>query len=135
MRQVRIIATGATVSEAVYRSMHPQASWANVFTPFEDAELLAEVPDMPTVDEYTNAIQAMLDTKAREKRYDNILSACTYVTSTVPSFQAEGQACVEWRDAVWAESYDLMAQVQAGTLAQPTIPELLAMLPEMDWPA
>ncbi len=92
------------------------------------------VPPMPTIAQYTAAIQAMLDAKAQEKRYDNILSACTYVTSTVPTFQAEGQACVEWRDAVWAQSYDLMAQVQAGTLAQPTIPALLAMLPTMTWP-
>lgn len=89
---------------------------------------------LPTVDQYTAAIQAMLDAKAQERNYDGILSACTYVTSTVPRFQAEGQACVEWRDEVWSTSYALMAQVQAGTLAQPTIPALLAMLPDMDWP-
>jgi hypothetical protein len=92
------------------------------------------VPPMPTIAQYTVAIQAMLDAKAHQRRYDNILSACTYVTSTVPAFQAEGQACVEWRDAVWAQSYALMAQVQGGTMAQPTIPALLAMLPEMAWP-
>ena len=88
----------------------------------------------PTVPEYIAAIQIRLDDKARERNYDSILSACTYVTSTVPKFQAEGQACVEWRDAVWAQSYALMAQVQGGEIAQPTIPELLAMLPTMEWP-
>lgn len=89
----------------------------------------------PTIGQYTAAIQAMLDAKAQERHYDNILSACTYVTSTNATFHAEGQACVQWRDAAWAKSYDLMAQVQAGTLAQPTIPALLAMLPAMVWPA
>lgn len=93
------------------------------------------VPPMPTVAQYTAAIQSMLDAKAQERHYDSILSACTYVTSTNATFHAEGQACVQWRDAVWAESYELMAQVQAGTLAQPTIPALLAMLPVMVWPA
>lgn len=97
-------------------------------------ELSPVVAPMPTVAQYTAAIQEMMDEKAQEKRYDNILSACTYVTSTVPAFQAEGQACVEWRDAVWAQSYSLMEQVQGGTLPQPTIAELLAMLPEMEWP-
>lgn len=92
-------------------------------------------PPMPTVAQYTAAIQSMLDAKAQERHYDNILSACTYVTSTNAGFHAEGQACVQWRDAVWAKSYDLMAQVQAGTLEQPTIPALLAMLPAMAWPA
>lgn len=92
-------------------------------------------PAMPTVAQYTAAIQSMLDAKAQERHYDSILSACTYVTSTNATFHAEGQACVQWRDAVWAESYELMAQVQAGTLAQPTIPALLAMLPAMAWPA
>jgi hypothetical protein len=90
---------------------------------------------IPTVAEYTAAIQAMLDTKARERNYDGILSACTYATSTVPRFQAEGQACVAWRDAVWSTAYDLMAQVEAGQLAQPTLAGLLALLPPMAWPA
>lgn len=85
-------------------------------------------------DDYVAAVQSMLDAKARERRYDNILSACTYATSTTARFQAEGQACVVWRDAVWTRCYALMEQVQDGSLQQPTIEELLAMLPSMEWP-
>jgi hypothetical protein len=92
------------------------------------------VPVMPTVAEYTAAIQAMLDTEARTHNYDSILSLASYVASTHPPFAAEGQAGLDWRDAVWGTSYSLMAQVHAGTLAQPTIAELLAMLPPMVWP-
>lgn len=98
-------------------------------------ELPPAVPPAPTVPEYVAAVQAMLDAKAQERRYDSILSACTYATSTQPKFQAEGQACVAWRDAVWARCYELMDEVEAGTLPQPTIPELVAMLPAMEWPA
>lgn len=89
----------------------------------------------PTVPDYTVAIQSMLDAKATERRYYNILSACTYATSTNEAFKAEALACLSWRDAVWATAYGVLDQVEAGTLAQPTIPQLLAMLPTMAWPA
>ena len=88
----------------------------------------------PTVPEYVAAVQAMLDAKAKERMYDGILSACTYATSLNPKFNAEGQACVEWRDAVWARCYELMGDVESGELPQPTIQGLLGMLPTMDWP-
>ena len=91
-------------------------------------------PTMPTVAGYTAAIQTMLDAEARTHNYDSILSLASYAASTHPPFAAEGQAGLDWRDAVWGASYALMAQVQAGTLAQPTIAELLAMLPPMVWP-
>lgn len=89
---------------------------------------------MPTVEEYTAAVQTMLDTKAQERRYYDILSASTYATSTNAIFKAEALACLAWRDAVWAKAYSVLDQVQAGHIAQPTIPELLAMLPTMEWP-
>lgn len=89
---------------------------------------------LPTVPEYVAAIQAVLDTKAHERNYDNILSACTYATSTVPKFKAEGQACVDWRDAMWSTAYSLLADVNAGTMEQPTLEALLAMLPSLTWP-
>lgn len=92
-------------------------------------------PATPTVAEYTAAIQAMLDAEARTHNYDGILSLASYASSTNPQFAAEGQAGLEWRDAVWGASYALMAQVHAGEITQPTIAELLAMLPVMVWPA
>jgi hypothetical protein len=104
----------------------------------DGVELLPAVPPpaptLPQVPDYVTAVQAMLDAKARERLYDSILSACTYVTSTQAKFQAEGQACVAWRDAVWSKCYELMTDVDSGGLEQPTIEELLAMLPTMEWP-
>jgi hypothetical protein len=76
----------------------------------------------------------MLDAEAATRRYDGILSAVSYASSTNPTFKAEGQACVEWRDAVWTLSYVLMAEVQSGERAQPTLDELLALMPTMVWP-
>lgn len=81
----------------------------------------------------TAAIQKYMDNVAKEKSYDGILSACTYATSTNPTFAAEGQACVAWRDAVWAYCYQVMADVQAGARAIPTKEELIAELPTKPW--
>jgi hypothetical protein len=105
-------------------------------TPEEIAAMPQQsVPAPPTLAEYTAAMQAVLDTTAKARNYDGILSACTYATSTVDKFRAEGQACVEWRDKVWAFGYDLLARVDAGQTPAPALADLAAILPQMVWPA
>lgn len=86
--------------------------------------------------EFTAQIQQRLDDFARTRNYDGILSACTYATSTVTKFKAEGQACVNLRDATWEAAYNILAQVQAGTRPMPqTIADIEADLPALAWPA
>lgn len=82
----------------------------------------------------TQAVQQRLDDFARTRNYDGILSACTYATSAMPKFAAEGQYAVQARDAAWAACYQIMADVQAGTRAMPTIEQVLAELPALEWP-
>ena len=84
--------------------------------------------------QYMAGVQQHLDTFARTRNYDNILSAATYETSTVPKFKVEGQYAVEARDATWAKCYVVLAEVEAGTRPMPTLEELLAELPELVWP-
>jgi hypothetical protein len=88
----------------------------------------------PTVKQYTEAVQQHLDTKARERNYDSVLSACTYATSTNARFQAEAQACVEWRDAVWSQCYATMSAVLSGHQAPPSVADLINSLPDLIWP-
>lgn len=59
--------------------------------------------------------EAQLNAFARTRGYDSILSACTYASSTVPKFAAEGQYCVSLRDQTWAALYAMLAEVEAGT--------------------
>lgn len=82
-----------------------------------------------------SAVQSRLDEFAQTRGYDGILSACTYATSAVPKFAAEGQYCVTLRDASWAKCYEILDAVQAGSRLLPTLDQLLAELPAMAWPA
>jgi len=91
------------------------------------------VPPPPPLSEYTAAVQMHLDNKAKERNYDGILSACTYATSSVPKFAAEGQACVAWRDAVWAACYQILGEVETGQRPVPSIEELVGLLPTVTW--
>lgn len=86
------------------------------------------------LEEISAAVQAHMDAEARQRRYDNILSLCTYATSVNPKFSAEGQAGVQWRDAVWAQCYDMLAQYEAGLNQELSAEEVIASLPAMVWP-
>jgi hypothetical protein len=86
------------------------------------------------VAEFSAGVQSRLDTFARTRGYDGILSACTYTTSTNPKFSEEGQYCVQARDATWAKCYEILSSVQSGTRQTPTWEELEAELPVLQWP-
>lgn len=85
------------------------------------------------VQAYTVAIQSHLDTTVKARNYDGILSLCSYATSKNPRFSVEGQAGVEWRDAVWAYAYAYLAEVMGGTRDILTVEDLLAELPVLNW--
>ena len=120
------------------RAMYPHVS----FTANTPAELgwapYTPPPYVPTSEQIqqrlTFVAQLHLDAKAREKGYDNIVSACSY--AAVPNiFQAEGIAFINWRSDVWAHCYQALADVQAQARPIPTEAELLAELPAFVEPA
>ena len=82
---------------------------------------------------FTDAIQNYLDTTAQERRYDNIFTAISYVNSTDEIFAREAKACLEWRDKVWRTCYNILDEVEAGLREIPTIEELMAELPVIEW--
>lgn len=78
-------------------------------------------------------IQRTLDSAARSRNYDSIISLCSYSNSTDPIFAAEGQAGVAWRDACWRYASTALAEVEAGIRPIPTPEELIAELPTLGW--
>lgn len=100
-------------------------------------QILEIPPYIPTDEEIqkqlTDAVQQYMDETAQTRNYDNIHTACSYSNSTDEIFRAEGTACLAWRDSVWRACYDILAEVKAGTRAIPTVEELIAELPVLDW--
>lgn len=123
-----------------------QADAMLMSTPLEEHEAMlnawvaAYEPEPANTDliiaEVVAATQARLDAFARTRNYDGILSACTYATSSIQKFNAEGQYCVQARDNTWAALYAFMDEVQTGTRQMPSgFAEVEAVLPTIKWPA
>lgn len=84
---------------------------------------------------YIAHIQKRLDDFARTRGYDGVLSCCTYATSTVAKFKAEGQYMVDARDQTWSAAYRIFGEVEAGVRPVPALDALDAELPDLSWPA
>ena len=62
-----------------------------------------------------------------------ILSACSYATSTVSKFAVEGQYCVEIRDATWLKLYEILDEIEISNQEtfnsyadiEPELPQLI----------
>lgn len=107
---------------------------------YENGQFIKPQPPQPSPEEIQSEIvqatQKRLDDFARTRLYDGILSLCTYATSTVPKFKAEGQYGVEARDATWAKLYQILAEVEAGTRPVPSgYADIEPDLPALAWPA
>ena len=113
-------------------------AWASEGNVAADADIPPPHPP-PTqeqiIAQYASAVQQRLDDFAKTRGYDGILSAATYATSLIAKFAAEGQCAVVARDATWAKCGQILAEVQANTRPLPTLIELVAELPLLEWPA
>ncbi len=89
-----------------------------------DALRAAKLP-VPTEADYSNAIQAMMDAKARERQYDGIQSAITYRGDGNARFAVEAEALFAWRSAVWTYATAQLAAVMAGSRTQPTVADFV----------
>lgn len=88
----------------------------------------------PKLSDYEDAIQAIVDTTAREKFFRDGVTLASYTASTNPQWAAEAATFVAWRDGVWAYAYSELAKVQGGLRAQPTVEGFLAEIQPIGWP-
>lgn len=90
-------------------------------------------PPPLTIDDYRNAVQALIDATAKERKYDNGLSFASYFNSTIAEWQAEARAFVAWRDAVWNFANEELAKVEGGK-KPPSLKTFMSKLPIVEWP-
>lgn len=78
--------------------------WDSLYKPKINTE-----PEKTSIQKYEiNLIEKtkdILDTKAKEYGYDNILSAVSYSNSTNIIYKIEGIAFIEWRDKLWNDIF------------------------------
>lgn len=78
--------------------------------------------------------QVMLNDFAREKGYESILSATSYVSSSNTNYQQEGKRCVEIRDNVWEDFFKLFEDILNKKTPQPKCwNDVKAQLPPLTW--
>lgn len=102
----------------------------------------SDTPPPPTQEEvraaaklqFTAAIQERLDAFARTRNYDGVDSMAKYIGCSVPKFSTEAEYMRDKVAETWAESYEILAAVEAGTRAMPALEEVLAELPKLAWP-
>lgn len=94
-------------------------------------------PPAPTQEEvlreYEDAVQAHLDATAQSRDYDNTYTCLSYLSSTDDIWRRESHAFNTWRDQVWRKCHEILNAFMAGEIVQPTIDELIAQLPVIDW--
>lgn len=106
-------------------------------TPVEEP-VPAPEPHEPTREERAavlrSEVQKHLDLTAAAYGYDDIKTAVTYADEpAVPRFQTQGRAFRAWRSRVWDFCYSLQDKVAAGLAEEPTLEQLLPMLPTCDF--
>lgn len=113
--------------DTYYRTEQADAPYV-VFTKKPDDQIMAIMQQ-----KYTAALEALYDSKAQERRYDNRYT-CALRAAYAGPYQPEGTAFAVWMDTCNAQCYALLLEVQAGTVPMPTIEEVIAGLPELIWP-
>ncbi len=95
-------------------------------------------PPEPTPEEilkqFMEQIESWLDQVAAERGYKSMERLVGYVGDPVPLWDAEGQAGLTFRSAVWVKAIEIENEVLAGTRPIPTIEEGLAEMPQIEWP-
>lgn len=94
-------------------------------------------PPAPTPEEiikgYEDAVQKHLDATAQSRDYDNTYTCLSYLSSTDEVWHHEANVFNAWRDQVWRKCHEVLNAVLSGTLPPPTVEELIALLPEIEW--
>jgi hypothetical protein len=101
--------------------------WSHAAMQWEviDAARLMQIKGEQIALDITNAIQTMLDAKAREFRYDSIHTACGWA-----GLLDDATALKSWGAACWAKSFEIEQDIIAGKRGLLTVAKIMAEMPK-----
>ena len=88
------------------------------------------VTDEQKMNNISNAIQNMLDSKAIEMRYDNMMSVRSYCGFVSP-YQEECILMSEWAASCWVKAGEIESDVLNGIRPIPTVEQVLLEMPTL----
>ena len=111
----------------------------NAYT-IEHAENVTEEPPPPPPTpeqiqkQFTDAIQDRLDSFAQTRMWDTAASCALRWNSKVPQYRVEGQYMSDTVDDTWVIATQILNDVLSGERPMPTLDEVMAELPPLEWP-
>jgi hypothetical protein len=143
MKRYAIVSNGTVVNVAVsdaplsadwIETQEAQIGWTWDGEQFSPPTPVPRPPE-EVRDEIEEETQRRLDDFAGTRGYDNIVSACSYATSTHPKYGVEGRYCVTAREETWDAVFAIEADVLAGLRPLPAgYAEIEPELPPLVWP-
>lgn len=82
---------------------------------------------------YEDAVQRHIDRVAEKRGYTNGYTCLSYIDSTDQIWKRQANIFNSWRDSVWHKCHEILKQYQSGEIEQPTIRELINLLPKIEW--
>lgn len=71
----------------------------------EVSKLIAKKTIEEVRSQLDSRVSELIESTAKSLGYDSMISAASYVTSTIPQYKKEAKALVAWRDSVWTAWY------------------------------
>ena len=78
--------------------------------------------------------QANLDDFVKQKGYDNVVSAVSYINSSNTIYQSEANTVIHLRDETWSTLYGIIDQIKANTIQVTSYSQIANSLPSLVWP-
>lgn len=85
-----------------------------------------------TIASYESALDMHLDSKAKERRYNDRFT-CALRAGFAGPYQAEGIAFAQWMDQCNSYAYAQIQLIESGQRQMPSVDEFLAELPLFEW--
>ena len=94
---------------------------------FSDAEKMEYLKQQRAI--LKSFLDRYMDAQVAPKDYDSVLTACTWITSTIPEWAADAKAASDFRQACFLAAYQIEADVLAGKRPVPNETQFQAEMP------